>query len=198
MARAVAPFFGFDLRIDHRSKWLQHRTEARRIFFEHRERVLNRLDGRHALEARLAPNAILARLRRREGIPRQSRERWIYANELLRERPRPVDDYQCHRPCWRIRREIAGARPRPKQDGGPRRIAERGNDLRIVFDLDSDHQLRIRQAERRHSGGADRDALLSWMLNDDDPRLGIDRGEMTAPAHRDGACASRTLGARVT
>ena len=185
-----------DLPVDHAIERSQQRLRFLVLGLEDRQRVDQCLDRRHEVFLRLLANAVVARLRRIDAHVPQPLHPFVVLVELLRVRPRAVEQHD--------RRRHLVARHRREID----RILVRVEHRRVRCDVDlvaqhfveaAVHRLdaRIGHREPQQARGAERMPPLLRMLQHDELRLGAHRLHEPAEAHRHGphaAVAQRASG----
>jgi hypothetical protein len=135
-----APLGVTELVLHHGFERLQDALDARGVTLERSERERERFDRRQAVRRRLAPDAIAARLARRERIARQRRHGRIHLHQLLRLPPRSIDDDERHGACGWVAREVARVGSRVEQNWRSRT----GRHEPLELELDAHVSLRVR------------------------------------------------------
>ena len=108
-----------------------------------------------------------------------------------------IDDDERDRPDRGLAQDVARVGSRIQQHRRPLGIGECTRERSAIGPVDTDVQLGIRQAQARHARRADRHVALTPVLQDHDPRGGLEAREQRAVAHHRWLAAAQAARARL-
>lgn len=183
-----------DLAIDHRGEGAQERGETFLVPFECGQHFHDGLDGGDAMARGFASDAVIAGLLGDESDAWEGAEGGVERDHLPGLGPGAVDDKER---VGRCREGVGGDGVGAREEEGGAGLGDEFADARVGGEFDALVEFAAGEAEVGDAGGADGDAGLAGMLEEDDAGPGFERGEIGAPADRKGTEAAVTGRARI-